>query len=300
MVQHSFAATHSGGVLEEDCTFDFYSLSLVIQKVEYLFDHYQSTPSGYEYQGPHLPYSEVHIIVGHTPLPIIVKSLRFKHSEGSHRHVLVNDLGNLLMQKTFSTTQVVRCFFIVYPMVCIIKLLHAVLENAVPALICSLPTMLMNLHFIANTQRQAEVVGAYGQIVNCFPWDSDQQNSDLISDIICSMESMALVVKQYSAWLTPDNPVSAELHAWIGAAGPISLIMALNQASANQQACESAHSMVSPASGIGVEESGDSGSTAQGSDSEPQSDLSADIHHKKQKHHCCKAKKSKSKRSKKH
>ena len=74
MVHHSFTAACSGGVLEEDCTFDFGSLPSVIQKVEYLFDHYQSMPSGYEYQGPHLPYSEVHVIVGHTPLPVVVKS----------------------------------------------------------------------------------------------------------------------------------------------------------------------------------------------------------------------------------
>ena len=100
--------------------------------------------------------------------------------------------------------------------------------------------------------------------------------------------------------LTPNDPVSAELLAWIGTAGSSSLIMALNQASANQQACEFAHSTVLPSSGVGVEESGDSGSVAQGSDSEPQSDLGTDIHHKKQKCHCHKAKKSKSKRSKKH
>ena len=172
VVQHSFTA-HSGGVFEEDFTFDFCSLPSVIWKVEYLFDHHQSLLSGYEYQGPHLPYSEVHVIVGCTPLPVVVKSLRFKHSEGSHGHVLVNDLGNPLMQKTLSTTQVVRCFFIVHPKVVIIKLLHAVLENVSPALICSLPTVPMNLHFITNAQRWAMVVGAHGQIVNHFPQDSD-------------------------------------------------------------------------------------------------------------------------------
>ena len=63
VVQHSFAAAHSGGVFEEDCTYDFGSLPSVIWKVEYLFDHYQSLLSGYEYQGPHLSYSEVHVIV---------------------------------------------------------------------------------------------------------------------------------------------------------------------------------------------------------------------------------------------
>ena len=195
MVQHSFVAAHSGFVFEEDCTFDFGSLPLVIWKVEYLFDHYQSSLSSYEYQGPHLPYSGVHVIVGHTPLPVNVKSLRFKQSEGSHGHVLVNDLGNPLMQETLSTTQVVRCFFIVCPKVVIIKSLHAVLENVLPALVHSLPAVLMNLHFFANAQRQAMVVGAHSQIVNCFPWNLDQQNSDLISDIMHSMESMALAVK---------------------------------------------------------------------------------------------------------
>ena len=83
------------------------------------------------------------------------------------------------------------------------------------------------------------------------------------------MESMALAVKQHSIWLTPNDLVSAELCAWIGAAGSTSLITALNQASANQQACESAHSTVSPALDVGVEESGDSGSVTQGLDSEP-------------------------------
>ena len=190
VVHHSFAAAHSGGVFE-DCTFDFGSLPSVIQKVEYLFDH-ESSPSGYEYQGPHLPYSEVHIIVGHTPLPVIVKSLQFKCSEGSHGQVLTNDLGNLLMQETLSTTQVVRCFFIVHHSICIIKSLHTVLKNAVPALVCSLPAVLMILHFIANAQRQAVVIGAHGQIIDCFPQDSDQQNSDLVSNIMHSMESMAL------------------------------------------------------------------------------------------------------------
>ncbi len=100
-----------------------------------------------------MPYSEVHIIVGHTPLPVVVKSLQFKHSEGSHGHVLVNDLGNPLMQETLSTTQMVRCFFIVCPQVVIIKSLHAVLENASPALVHSLPTVPMNLYFIVNAQR---------------------------------------------------------------------------------------------------------------------------------------------------
>ena len=263
----------------------FSSLPSVIWKVEYLFDHYQSSPSSYKYQGPHLLYSEVHIIVGHTPLPVIFKSLWFKHSEGSHGHVLTNDLGNLLMQETLSTTQVVRCFFIVYPSVCIIMSLHTVLKNAVPALVCSLPAVLMNLHFIANAQRWAVVVGAHGQIVDHFPRDSDQQNLELVGDITHSMESMALAVKQHGAWLTHDDPVSAELCAWIGTAGSTSLIAALNQASANQQAHESAHSTVSPASGVDVEGSGDSASVAQDSDSEPHSDLGTDVHHKKQKCH---------------
>ena len=125
------------------------------------------------------------------------------------------------------------------------------------------------------------VVGAHGQIVNCFPQDLDQQNSDLISDITHSMESMALAVKQHGMQLTPDDLVSAELCARIGVAGSTSLIAVLNQASANQQAHESAHSTVSPALVVGVEESGDLGSVAQGSYSEPQSDLGIDIHHKK-------------------
>ncbi len=222
----------------------------------------------------------MHIIVGCTPLPVVIKSLRFKWFEGCHGHVLVNDLGNPLMQETLSTTQVVRCFFIVCPQVVIIKSLHAVLENASPALVHSLPTVPMNLHFITNTQRQAVVVGAHSQILNHFPQDSDQQNSDLVGDITCSMESMALAVKQHSAWPAPNDPVSAKLHAWIGA-GSTSLIAALNQASANQQACESAHSTVLPALDIGVEESGDAGSVTQGLGSESQSDLGSDICHKK-------------------
>ena len=160
--------------------------------------------------------------------------------------------------------------------------------------------MLMNLYFIANAQRWAMVVGAHGQIIDHFPQDSDQQNSDLVGNIMHSMESIALDVKQHSTWLACDDPVSVELHAQIGTAGSTSLIVALNQASANQQAHESAHSTVLPASGIGIEESGDSGSVTQDSDSEPYSDLGADIHCKKQKHHHCKAKKIKSKRSKKH
>ena len=195
--------------------------------------------------------------------------------------MLVNDLGNPLIQETLSTTQVVRCFFIVHPQVVIIKSLHAVLENASPALIHSLHTVPMNLHFITNAQRQAMVVGAHGQIVNHFPWDSDQQNSNLVSDIMHSMESMALAVKQHSMQLTPNDPVSAELRARIGTASSTSLITALNQVSANQQACESAHSTVLPALDVGVEESGDSGSITQGSDSEPQSDLGADVCRKK-------------------
>ncbi len=73
------------------------------------------------------------------------------------------------MQEILSTTQVVRCFFIVHPKVVIIKSLHAVHENASPALIHSLITVLMNLHFITNAQRQAVVVGAHGQIVDHFP-----------------------------------------------------------------------------------------------------------------------------------
>ncbi len=93
-----------------------------------------------------------------------------------------------------------------------------------------------------------------------------------------SIESIALAVKQYSVRLAPDDPVSAELCARIGTASSTSLIEALNQASANQQACESARSMVLPALGIGVEESG---SVTQGSDSKPQSDLGTDVHHKK-------------------
>ena len=130
--------------------YDFGSLPLIIWKVEYLFDHYESSPSGYEYQGPHLPYSDVHIVIGCTPLPVIAKSLRLKHSDGSHRHMMVNDLGNPLIEETLSTTQVVRCFFIIHQSICIIKLLYAILENAIPALIHSLPVVPMNLHFIAN------------------------------------------------------------------------------------------------------------------------------------------------------
>ena len=142
----------------------------------------------------------------------------------------------------------------------------------------------MNLHFITNAQRQAVVVGPHGQIIDHFPQDLDQRNSDLVGDITHSMESIALAVKEHSTWLVPNNPVSAELHARIGAAGSASLIDALNQASTNQQAHKSAHSSVSPALDVGVEESGDSGSIAQGSDSEPQSDLGADVYHKKWKH----------------
>ncbi len=81
--------------------------------------------------------------------------------------------------------------------------------------------------------------------------------------------------------MAPDDPVSAELRARIGAAGSTSLIAALNQASANQQACKSAGSTVSLALDVGVEESGDAGSVTQSSGSESQSDLGADVHCKK-------------------
>ncbi len=276
---NSFTSAHSRGIFEEYCTFNFSSLPSIIQKVEYLFNHYQSLPSGYDYQGPHLLYSEVYIVVGCTPLPVIVKSLQFKCSEGSHGHMLTNDLGNPLMQETLSTTQVVRCFFIIHPSVCIIKSLHAVLKNTVPALVHSLPAVLMNLHFIANAQRWAVVVGLHGQILDHFPQDSNQQNSDLVRDITCSMESMA--VKQHGEHLAPDDPVSAELHAWIGATGSTSLIAALNQASANQQACESACSTVLLVSGIDVKGSSDSASITQDLDSEPHSNLGTDFHLKK-------------------
>ena len=66
---------------------------------------------------------------------------------------------------------------------------------------------------------------------------------------------MALAVKQHGVWLTPNDPVSAKLRVWIGAAGSTSLIAALNQASTNQQAHESAHFTVLPALDVGVEES---------------------------------------------
>ncbi len=106
IVHHSFTLAHSWGVFEEDCTFDFRSLPALLHKVEYLFDHYMSIPQGYEYQGPQLPFLEVHMVVGRTPLPVMVKSLRFKHSEGSHGKVLSNQHRNPLMEETMTTTQI--------------------------------------------------------------------------------------------------------------------------------------------------------------------------------------------------
>lgn len=126
----SFSSAHSGGVFEEDCTFDFGSLPALMCKVEYLFDYHVSQPNGYEYQGQHLPFLEVHIVVGQTPLPVIVKSLQFKHSEGSHRRVLRDQCRNPLMEETMSMMQISKIFFIVHNCVCDVKSMHGVLESS--------------------------------------------------------------------------------------------------------------------------------------------------------------------------
>ncbi len=109
---------------------------------------------------------------------------------------------------------------------------------------------------------------------------------------------MLLVVTQHGVWLAPDDPMSAKIHVRISAISSMSLIAVLNQANFNQQAYESAQSIVQSAATGVVEESGDSASAAQDSDSEPVPDLGVDICQKAQKCHHHKAKKSKSKKSK--
>ena len=166
------------------------------------------------------------------------------------------------MEETMTTTQIVKVFFIVWGQVWDVKSMHGVLESSAMWISCLL-AVLQNLHLVANTQHQAMVIRSHGQLLDWFPQDSDQQNTYLVGDLEQSMESMSLAVSQHGAWLALDNPVSAELLARISTVGSTGLIVALNQASHNQQAHESAWSMVPLLFTVVAEESGDSATAPQ-------------------------------------
>ena len=110
-----------------------------------------------------------------------------------HGHVLMGQNGNPLMEETMSTTQIMKVFFMVHGSVCIIKSMHGVLESSA-TVVSSLPAVLQNLHFVANMQHQDMVVGSHSQVLDQFPRDSNQQNTDLAGDLVHSMELMSLAV----------------------------------------------------------------------------------------------------------